>query len=135
MHAWVLMTNHFHLIYSCTPDYDPVMVLKNIKSYTALKIIDAIIRNPKESRKDWMLNAFRQYGEENKSNYQYQFWQHENHPVLLDSAEILEQRMTYLHENPVRAGFVALPEQWLYSSAIDYYVKGGKGLLDIVSVY
>ena len=43
MHAWVLMTNHFHLIYSCTPDYDPPMVLKNIKSYTALKIIDAII--------------------------------------------------------------------------------------------
>ena len=39
MHAWVLMTNHFHLIYSCTPDYDPVMVLKNIKSYTALKIL------------------------------------------------------------------------------------------------
>ena len=43
--------------------------------------------------------------------------------------------MTYLHDNPVRAGFVALPEQWLYSSAIDYYVKGGKGLLDTVSVY
>ena len=48
---------------------------------------------------------------------------------------MLEQRMIYVHENPVRAGFVSLPEQWLYSSAVDYYVKDGKGLLDIVSVY
>jgi len=51
-----------------------------------------------------------------KTNYHYQFWQHENHPVLLDDHSMLEQRMTYVHENPVRAGFVTLPEQWLYSS-------------------
>jgi hypothetical protein len=48
---------------------------------------------------------------------------------------MLEQRVPYVHENPVRASFVALPKQWLYSSAMDYHVKGGKGLLDIISVY
>lgn len=135
MHAWVLMTNHFHLIYSCTADHDPGMVLKNIKSYTALKIIDAIFKNPNESRKEWMLEIFRQCGMGNKSNHQYQFWQHENHPILLDSAEMLQQRMTYLHENPVRAGFVEFAENWKYSSAKDYYTKDQKGLLKIVSVY
>ena len=70
-----------------------------------------------------------------QSNYQYQFWQHENHPILLDNAKMLEQRITYLHENPVRAGFVELPESWKYSSAVDYYTKDKKGLLEIVSVY
>jgi len=45
-----------------------------------------------------------------------------------------EKRITYVHENPVRAGFAVLSEQWLYSSAIDYHVKDGKGLLDIISV-
>ncbi len=134
IHAWVLMTNHFHMVYSCAASHDPAMVLKNIKSYTALKIIDAIIRNPKESRRDWMLKIFRQYGAENKSNHQYQFWQHENHPVLLDNANILDQRMNYLHENPVKAGFVESAENWKYSSAVDYYTKAGKGLLEIVSV-
>jgi putative transposase len=39
--------------------------------------------------------------------------------------------MDYLHENPVRAGFVSRPEQWLYISAIDYYVINGKGILDL----
>lgn len=82
-----------------------------------------------------MLKMFRQYGEENKSNYQYQFWQHENHPILLGSTGMLEQRITYLHENPVRAGFVELAESWKYSSAADYYTKDKKGLLEIVSVY
>ena len=74
-------------------------------------------------------------GEANNSNYQYQFWQHENHSILLDNAEMLEQRITYLHENPVRAGFVELAEHWKYSSATDYYTKNKKGLLEIVSVY
>ena len=135
LHAWVLMTNHFHLIYTCAANHDPAVVLKNIKSFTALKIIDAIVRNPKESRKEWMLKTFRQHGVEKTSNHEYQFWQHENHPILLGNAEMLEQRMNYLHENPVRAGFVELAENWKYSSAVDYYTKDRKGLLEIVSVY
>jgi putative transposase len=71
-------------------------------------------------------------GKTNKSNFRFQFWQHENHPVLLDTNEMLEQRMIYLHENPVRAGFVTTSEQWLYSSAVDYYTENEKGLLELV---
>ena len=41
------------------------------------------------------------------------------------------QRLLYLHENPVRAGFVYEPEHWMYSSAIDYYNGVQKGLLEI----
>ena len=89
------------------------MVLKNIKSFTALKIIDAIIKNRKESRRDWMLRIFEENSMAKKTNYHYQFWQHENHPVLLEDYSMLEQRMICVHENPVRAGFVSLPEQWL----------------------
>jgi putative transposase len=128
--AWVIMPNHFHLIASFKDGFDPGLVIKNIKSFTAIKIIDAIINNPKESRKSWMLSICEQHGTLNKSNYQYQFWQHENHPVLLDPfTNMYEQRMQYLHENPVRAGFGLEPQYWLYSSAIDYYTKDGKGLL------
>jgi len=52
VHAWVLMPNHLHMIYSVADGKNPALVLKNIKSFTALKIIDAIINNPQESRKD-----------------------------------------------------------------------------------
>jgi putative transposase len=58
VHAWVLMPNHLHMIYSVADGKDPALVLKNIKSFTALKIIDAVINNPQESRKGWMLDLF-----------------------------------------------------------------------------
>lgn len=134
LHAWVLMPNHFHLICSFINNAIPGRVIKNMKSFTALKIIDAIINNPQESRKEWMLDLFEKNGSRQKSNFRFQFWQHENHPILLDTNEKLDQRMIYLHENPERAGFVRYPQDWNHSSAIDYYTENGKGLLEIVRI-
>jgi putative transposase len=51
-----------------------------------------------------MLDLFEKHGKANKSNYTFQYWQHENHPILLDNLEMYNQRLVYLHENPVRAG-------------------------------
>ncbi|HEX5152617.1 MAG TPA: hypothetical protein VFW07_14300 [Parafilimonas sp.] len=39
------------------------------------------------------------------------------------------QKLDYIHGNPVKAGFVEKPEDYLYSSARNYY--GMKGLIDI----
>ncbi|HZK71232.1 MAG TPA: transposase [Clostridia bacterium] len=132
VHAWVLMPNHFHLICSFIKDVKPGMGIKNIKSFTAMKIIDAIINNPQESKKQWMLDLFEKNGQLQKSNFRFQFWEHENHPVLLNNIEIYRQRFNYLHENPVRAGFVKQPQDWKHSSAIDYYTENGKGLLELI---
>ena len=49
------------------------MVLKNIKSFTAMKLIDAIIKNPRESRKNWMLDLFEKNGQRMKSNLRPEF--------------------------------------------------------------
>lgn len=58
-----------------------------------------------------------------------QFWQHHNQPVELWSAQVIDQKVEYIHDNPVIAGFVDEAEHWRYSSAIDY--SGGKGILEI----
>ncbi|WP_254659578.1 hypothetical protein [Mucilaginibacter sp. PPCGB 2223] len=60
---------------------------------------------------------------------QYQFWQHDNRPIELWSAKVIEQKADYLHNNPVEAGFVNEAHHWKYSSAIDY--ADGKGLINI----
>lgn len=52
------MPNHFHLICSFLNNANPGLALRNIKSFTAMKIINAIIKNPRESRKEWMLDLF-----------------------------------------------------------------------------
>ena len=77
-----------------------------------------------------MLWIFKKAGEGNNRNKDYQFWQQGNHPIELDSSEIINSKMDYLHQNPVRAGLVRKEEDYLYSSGIDYYLNE-KGLIDI----
>ena len=71
-----------------------------------MKLIDAIIDNSKSS-----------------SNFKHNFWEHENHPVLLNNTEMYNQRLNYTHWNPVTAGFVAEPWHWIYRSATDYFTE------------
>ena len=43
--------------------------------------------------------------------------------------EMIESRMNYIHENPVRSGIVEKPEDYMYSSARNY--SGLKGLIEV----
>jgi len=130
IHAWCIMSNHLHLILSAKEPYRLSDILRDFKKYTSSEIIRAITDNTRESRKNWMLWIFKKAGERNNRNKDHQFWQQDNHPVQCDTNEIIDSRMEYLHENPVRAGLVRKEQDYLYSSGIDYYAEG-KGLIDI----
>jgi hypothetical protein len=47
-------------------------------------------------------------------------WTHKNHAVVLYSVDFARQKLDYLHNNPVRAGIVRKPEEYIYSSASNY---------------
>ncbi len=68
VHAWVLMTNHLHMIHSCKGAKDPGLVLKHMQSFTAVKLIDSINSNPKESRREYILNLLAAEGKKSSSN-------------------------------------------------------------------
>ncbi|RYZ94729.1 MAG: transposase [Sphingobacteriaceae bacterium] len=127
LYAWVIMSNHVHLIIG-TNDKPMQDILRDIKRHTAKTILKAIENNSQESRSDWMLWFFKREGKANPNNEQYQFWQQGNHPIELYSNDVINQKLDYLHNNPVTAGWVDEPEHFLYSSARDY--AGGKGLID-----
>ena len=129
VHAYCIMPNHLHLIISAVNN-NLSDIIRDFKKFTSAKILKAIEENSKESRRSWMLWIFKKAGENNERNTTYQFWQQDNHPIECSTEEILETRMNYLHENPVRAGFVWRAEDYRYSSAIDYYTTG-KGLINI----
>ena len=130
LHAWVIMTNHVHLIISSrTNKIDHIV--RDMKKYTSKQIIRSIQDNHGESRKEWMLSIFNFTGRNNSNNKEFQFWKQDYHPVELNSAEKLRQRLDYLHGNPVKSGLVWEPWHYKYSSAIDYCTNE-KGLLDIV---
>jgi hypothetical protein len=107
-------------------------IVRDLKSFTSRKIKNAIIENPQESRKQWMLWMMERAGSKNKNNNKFQFWQQNNQPLELDNNKIRQQKIEYLHNNPVNEGFVFRPEDYIYSSAADY--SGIKGLLDIALI-
>ncbi len=76
-----------------------------------------------------MLWLFKEAGKSNSNNKYYQFWQQDNHPLELSGNLLIDQKLSYLHNNPVEAGIVDEPESYLYSSARDY--SGRKGFIDI----
>ncbi len=129
LHAWCIMTNHIHLIISTREGYDLADIIRDMKKYTSKQLIKAIRENPKESRKKWMLGIFHKAGESNSNNKYYQFWRQDNRPIEIYSNAAIDQKLNYLHNNPVKAGFVENPEDYVYSSAKDY--AGEKSLLDI----
>lgn len=127
LYAWCIMTNHVHLICSAPKLTD---VMRDLKKYTSRFLVEAIKSSPDESRKNWLLWMFKSAAAKSSSHNEDQFWQLGGHYVELSTNELLEQRLAYLHQNPVKAGFVEEPERWYYSSARSY--AGEKGRLEVV---
>lgn len=128
IHAWCIMSSHLHLIISSSGKEQLSNIVRDFKKFTSKEIIKEIQRLP-DSRKDRLLRNFKEAGSKIKRITNYKVWQDGNHPVELDSNTMLEQRLLYIHNNPVANGLVFRGEDYCYSSAIDYC--DGKGLLKI----
>ena len=127
--AWCIMSNHVHMIVRAEEGKLLSDIIRDLKKFSSTKLIEAIKENPQESKKEWMLKLFANAGKENPNNTSYQFWQNGNHQIELWSVHVIEEKLEYIHQNPVKAGWVAEPHHFLYSSAKDY--AGEKGILKI----
>ncbi|MGV3504908.1 MAG: transposase [Adhaeribacter sp.] len=104
-------------------------IIRDLKRHTAKVILKAISENPQESRREWMLWHFSRAGKRNSNNENYQFWQQNNQPIELNTNFMIDQKLAYIHQNPVENGFSLEPETYPYSSAQDY--AGRKGSVNI----
>ena len=132
IYAWCIMTNHVHLVFRSINDSKPQDLLGNFKRFTSKALVKAIQSNPKESRKQVLLEQFKKAGAKSSNVHQFQFWRHDNKPIELWSNKVIFEKINYIHNNPVEAGLVFRPEEYMYSSAIDY--SGEQGLLNNVVV-
>ena len=133
IHAWCIMTSHIHLIFRSIQGQSPELLFGDFKRFTSRSIIKAIQENPNESRKEFLLDFFKKEASKNSNTTNNQFWRHDNKPIELWSNEVIQQKIDYIHHNPVIEGIVFRPEDYKYSSACDY--AGEKGLLDGICVF
>ena len=120
--AYVIMENHIHLIAFAQ---ELAKELSDFKSYTARKSIDYYQQRGNE----FILRQLAYYKLPSRVDRKYQFWQEGVHPQQIQDEPMLRQKVDYIHNNPVRRGYVDLPEQWRYSSARNYC--GLEGLLEV----
>jgi REP element-mobilizing transposase RayT len=122
------MSNHVHLVFRSIKDQKPDLLIGDLKRFTSNAIVKEIINNPRESRKEWIVNLFLEAGKKSSNVNKYQFWRHDNKPIELWSNAVINEKINYIHNNPVEEGLVFKVEEYQYSSAVDY--AGGKGVLN-----
>lgn len=126
VYAYCLMTNHLHMVANCNEPFQLKDVIRDFKRHTVKTIIDQIINKP-ESRREWMLREFEAAADKTDRNKTYKFWKSGNHAIELFTEKFVWEKINYIHNNPVNEKFVKNPQEWLYSSASNYWY--GEGLL------
>jgi len=122
--AYVIMENHVHLIASAD---DLSKEIGDFKSFTARQIIDLF-----QSRGDrGMLKQLELFRARHKTDRDYQVWQEGSHPQLIENDDVMWQKIEYIHNNPLRRGYVDDPTHWRYSSARNY--AGLPGLIPVTT--
>ena len=127
IYGFVIMTNHMHLIMQSGTGHLSDLI-RDFKKWTSVTLLDAVRHEP-ESRREWMLHRFAWNAAGRSTNTNYQIWTHENHPMEVWSYQFFLQKLNYIHQNPLRAGWVEREEDYVYSSAA--YFNGGRCLVPI----
>ena len=124
VYVWCLMSSHLHMIAATARAKDDLSgVMRDFKKFTSKEIIERI-SEINESRKDWLQKHFQ------TGSKSFQVWQEGMHPIELFTKRFTDQKMDYIHNNRVAAGIVREPQDYLLSSAGDYFMNR-KGLVRI----
>jgi len=125
VHGYVIMPDHFHALSSVESGLLPDVV-RDLKKHTSKAIAGKL---EEEGRTLW-LNAMRRAA---GASGGVSVWNPDYHPEQVHTRAFFEQKLRYMHENPVRAGFVNDPSEWRYSSAAAYY-RDGESLVPITGI-
>ncbi len=118
VHAYVYMSSHIHLIVS-SETKELSDIIRDFKKFTSKALIEAIKEFP-ESRRIWLLKKFQFEAKRIKRGVNYKVWKDGYHPILLDTVKKMEQRLNYIHHNPVAAYLVYHERDWVHSSYAAY---------------
>jgi len=110
--AFAIMSNHIHLIWQPQPGFSPTDIQSSFMKYTAQQLKRSLINSNPASLESFKVNKY---------DREYQFWKRVPLGIELISPAVFEQKLNYIHDNPVKAGLCVNPEEYHYSSARFYY--------------
>jgi len=122
IYAYVILENHLHLV---AQSGDIAKTMAKFKSFTAKELIKLL----HEKGATTILEQLAFYKKAHKKDREYQVWQEGLQPKLIQSDSMMISKINYIHNNPIKRGYVDKPSHWRYSSARNY--EGEDGLLKI----
>ena len=120
--GWVMLENHIHWI-GAGPELS--RRVGEFKSFTATSILKLMQSKGTKT----ILQELKYYKLRHKVDQEHQLWQEGSHPEIIETEEMMWQKIEYIHNNPLRRGYVDDPVHWRYSSARAY--AGEAGLIDV----
>ena len=111
LNAFVIMSNHIHLIWQPIFDTTPSSIQASFMKHTAKQLKGSLMKN------EGTLAEFKVH----KNDRNYQLWKRDPLGIELTTASLFNQKLQYIHNNPVNAGLCEKPEDYYYSSAKFYY--------------
>ncbi|MEQ8336534.1 MAG: transposase [Cyclobacteriaceae bacterium] len=114
VNAFVIMNNHIHLIWQAREGYQTREIQRDFLKYIAQMIKFDLQKNDPKLLSEFFVNL---------KDREYQIWQRSPMNIELYTEKVFEQKLDYIHYNPVKAGLCQLPEEYKYSSASFYYLQ------------
>ncbi len=111
LNAFIIMPNHLHLIWQMKAGYKANAVQRDFLKFTAQRIKADLLKNNLQVLSHFKVDA---------KDRDYQFWERNALSIELRTNAVYEQKLDYIHWNPVKAGLCKLPEDYKYSSARFY---------------
>ena len=112
INGFVIMPNHLHIIWQAKANNDLQKIQNSFIKHTSKEF-------KKLLEKDNGLQAYKV----NAIDRKYNFWRRDSLNIELFAAVVFQQKLNYIHYNPVKANLCNFPEDYYFSSAL-FYEKG-----------
>lgn len=110
--GYVIMPDHVHLIINpVRPEIS--VILRKLKGKSARKILDWLIADGYSESLDKLRLSVK--------DRDFAVWQKDSSSIDLFSPKFLQQKLDYIHMNPVRAKLCESPQEWTGSSYRAYF--------------
>ena len=119
LYGYVIMPNHVHILWSKQSDWLNKNVQQHFSKFTAQQLKFSVLNDG---------GKISNYSS-TQNDRQYQFWERRPYKATMYNREVFEQKLDYIHHNPVKAGLCDLPEDFAYSSARYYLLNEPNALL------
>ena len=116
VYGFVIMPNHIHIIWESTSQNGKEMPYASFAKFTGHEFLKELRQTDKA-----LLSKFKT----NRNSRSCQFWQRNGLPVLMFNRQILEQKLDYIHTNPLQEhwSLVDDPNDYYFSSC-SFYEQG-----------